>query len=251
MLRSRVSSGIDFARLSQAMMRPGIDPRVWVSYAVLKGEPYVDMVDGDQGIFVDLLLLPTQMEATARVGAAYAGNGFGLYMPLHDQDEVLVVAPSGDPNEGLVVTQRLWSPSDPPPQAVADNPTDVTLVVEPGKNLRMNVQGGGNVYLAAQGGGNTYITADTGKVFLGSADGTRGVARLEDTSQGGTLQITGATVPAPTPTTTLILTYTPPGGVPQVATISLAPVSLATGAIDFTFNLAGKIDSASAVVESV
>lgn len=169
MLRSRVSSGVDFARLSQALMRPGIDPRVWVSYAILTGEPVVDTTtaDGRAGIFVDLVLLPINMEATARVGAIYAGNGFGLYAPLHKDDEVLVVAPSGDPAEGLVVTQRLWSPSDPPPGAVAEHPTDLTLVVESGRSLR----------ITAQGAGNIYLNVDSGKVYLGGEEGTEPVPR--------------------------------------------------------------------------
>lgn len=231
MLRSRVTSGIDFARMSQALMRPGIDPRVWVSYAVLTDEPVVDVVDGQQGVFCDIVLLPMNMTATARVGAAYAGNGFGLYTPLHKDDEVVVIAPSGDPNEGLVVTQRLWSPSDPPPQAVADNPDDVTLVVEAGKNLRLNVQG-------------------EGKVYLGGNEGTRGVARLDDLTGNGTLSIVASTVPTPTPITTIVLTYTPPGGTPQVATIGLAPVSV-TAPVAVTFDLSGKVDTASEVVQSI
>lgn len=168
MLRSRVSSTVDFARLSAAISRPGIDPRVWVSYAIVTAEPVIDTsaAGQDAGVFVDLVLLPTQMQATARVGALYAGNGFGLYTPLHTDDEVLVVAPSGDPAEGLVVTQRLWSPSDLPPQAVADHPEDVSLVIETGKSLRVTVQGGGNVVLAV----------DSGKVYLGAEDGTEPVA---------------------------------------------------------------------------
>lgn len=167
MLRSRVLSGIDTARLATAVARPGIDPRVWVSYAILASDPVVVTTANEQDVVVDVILLPSGTVETARVGAAYAGNGFGLYMPLKQDDEVLVAAPSGDPDEGMVVIQRLWSPADLPPQAVVDNPTDVTLVVEPGKNLRLNVQGAGNV----------YMTVDTGKVFLGSADGTEPAAK--------------------------------------------------------------------------
>lgn len=169
MLRSRVSTGIDVARLSNAVSRPGIDPRVWVSYAVLISEPYIEPQVGQQDVVVDIQLMPTGEEETARVGAIYAGNGFGLYAPLHEGDEVLVCAPSGDPDEGLVVMQRLWSPADPPPQAVYDHPEDVTLVVEAGKNLRLNVQGAGNLILQV----------DTGKIYLGSPDNTEPAAKGE------------------------------------------------------------------------
>lgn len=166
MLRSRVTKGLDVTRLANAVSRPGIDPRIWVSYAVLQTAPVVDTREGKQGVFADVRLLPSGVLDTARVGAIYAGNGFGLYAPLHKNDEVLVCAPSGNPDEGLVITQRLWSTSDPQPQQVADTPEDVTLVVEPDKNLRLSVQGSGNVYL----------TVDSGKIFLGSPDNTEPVA---------------------------------------------------------------------------
>lgn len=167
MLRSRVTRGIDVARLSNAVARPGIDPRIWVSYAYLLSEPYIETVEGRQDIVADVMLVPSMQEETARVGAIYAGNGFGFYCPLHAEDEVLVLAPSGDPDAGLVITQRLWSPADPPPQEVIDNPEDVTLVVEEGKNLRITVKGDGNVVLAV----------DTGKIYLGAAESTEPAAK--------------------------------------------------------------------------
>lgn len=160
-LRSRVTSGIDLARLANAVARPGIDPRIWVSYAVLASDPYVETAAGQQDVFVDLTLLPSGSRETARIGAMYAGNGFGFYTPLHKDDEVLVCAPSGDPDEGLVVTQRLWSPADPPPDAVTTYPTDVLLVVEQDKALRINVSGGGKVYIGANDGTKPVAFVDS------------------------------------------------------------------------------------------
>lgn len=167
MLRSRVTRGIDVARLSNAVSRPGIDPRIWVSYGTLLSEPYVETIEGRQDVVVDVLLVPSMQEETARVGTIYAGNGFGFYAPLHEDDEVLVLAPSGDPDEGLVIAQRLWSPADPPPTELATNTEDVTLVVEPEKNLRITVKGAGNVILAV----------DTGKIYLGAEEGTEPAAK--------------------------------------------------------------------------
>jgi hypothetical protein len=161
MLRSRVLTSIDVSRLADAVARPGIDPRTWVSYAVLTSEPYFETTAGQQDCFVNIYLMPSGVEETARVASVYAGNGFGLWMPLHKDDEVLVCAPSGDPDEGLVVTQRLWSPSDAPPQEAADNADDVVLVVEEGRSVRIGVRGGGTVR-------------------LGQVDASRGVARIDD-----------------------------------------------------------------------
>lgn len=167
MLRSRVLSSIDTERLANAVSRPGIDPRIWVSYAVLISEPYVETREGQEDVLADIMLMPSGMIETARVGTIYAGNGFGLYTPLKVDDEVLVVAPSGDPDEGMVITQRLWSPADKPPAELAENSADVLLVVESDKNLRIKTLGSGNVILAV----------DTGKVYLGAESGTEPVTK--------------------------------------------------------------------------
>lgn len=187
MLRSKVTRGIDMARFSNAVSRPGIDPRIWVSYAVLTSEPYIETVDGRQDVVVDLVLMPSLQEETARVGSIYAGNGFGFYAPMHKDDEVLVVAPSGDPDAGLVVMQRMWSPADPPPPEIKENPEDVTLVIEEGKSLHLMTMGGGTIYLDAldggsltvnvEGGGNVNLNVDTGKIYLGAEEGTEPAAK--------------------------------------------------------------------------
>lgn len=167
-LRSSISRTLDLGRLSNAVSRPGIDPRVWVSYGVLTSDPVIDTdaTDNSAGIFVEVMLMPSGTTETARVGAAYAGNGFGFYTPLKKDDEVLVCAPSGDPDEGLVVTQRLWSAADPPPAALANYPEDVTLVVESGKALRLNVAGGGKVYIGANDGTEPVALGQTLKDHL-------------------------------------------------------------------------------------
>lgn len=237
MLRSRVTSGIDIVRLGNAISRPGMDPRIWVSYAVLTSDVYVDNTARSQGVYASVQLLPSGVKDTARVGAIYAGNGWGLYTPLHKDDEVMVCAPSGDPDEGLVIVQRLWSTSDPQPPEVLQDANDVVLVVEPDKHLKITTKGSGNVYL----------TAESGKIILGDADADRGVARLDDTTANGTLALTAVAVPPvpPAPPGVIItLTYTPPGGgLPMTSTVSLAIATLlsATGSID----LSGTIDSAS------
>lgn len=225
MLRSRVLSSIDTSRLADAVSRPGIDPRIWVSYAVLISEPVIVTDEKDQDIIADIMLLPSGTIETARVGAAYAGDGFGLYAPLHIDDEVLVVAPSGDPDQGLVITQRLWSPAALPPAEAQANPEDWTLVVEPDKNLRLNVKGSGNVYLIA----------DTGKVILGDADATRGVARLDDT----VMPDTNAPVP---PSLINMATW--------MATVTATLNALSPGALPGVPPIVGTINSASGKVVS-
>jgi phage baseplate assembly protein gpV len=159
----RASTQIDFASLSRALARPGMDPRSWCSLAIVQSV----VVDEAEGVFCDVLLMPSKRRETARLGAAYAGSGWGLYAPPMVDDEVLVSAPSGDPALGLVITSRLWSPADVPPADAATHPEDVLLTVRPDKSLRIKVQGGGNVILAV----------DTGKVYLGSETDTEPVTK--------------------------------------------------------------------------
>jgi Type VI secretion system/phage-baseplate injector OB domain len=160
MIRNRVGSSLEVWRLAEAIARPGIDPRIWISLAV------VDKVfmDPAHGPYAEVTLLPTEQRDTARVGAIYAGPGFGLWAPVHLDDEVLVEAPSGDPAEGLVITKRLWSASDPPPDEAVQNPLDLVLVVEPQRSFRLALSGGGGVALTVEGGGNVSVSVQGGDV---------------------------------------------------------------------------------------
>ena len=139
----RASSQIDFAAMGRVLARPGMDPRSWCSLAIVQSV----VVDETEGVFCDVLLMPSKRRETARLGAAYAGSGWGLYAPPMVDDEVLVSAPSGDPALGLVITSRLWSPADVPPADAATHPEDVLLTVRPNKSLRLVVSGGGKVIL--------------------------------------------------------------------------------------------------------
>jgi len=80
------------------------------------------------------------------------------------------------------------------------------------------------------------------QVKLG-ANATKGVARLNDTTANGSLVLSAAL-------NVLTVTYTPPGGTPQVTTVSLASSSpiLITVPVGGTSTLSGKIDAASAKV---
>lgn len=132
---------IDVARLAKAVERPGIDPRPWLSLAAVTA-----VVCDDEGPLVDIQLLPDDVSETARVGTLYAGPDYGIFMPLGVGDEVLVAAPQGDPNEGLVVIARLHSASDPPPPDVAaSSGTDLVIHAKDGANINITVTGGGKI----------------------------------------------------------------------------------------------------------
>jgi hypothetical protein len=142
----RINKGIDVSRLARAVSYPGIDPRVWVSLATVTAF-HVDPV---QGVFADVFLMPLGAQATARVGAVYAGNGFGFYAPLKIDDEIIVMAPSGDMDEGLVVVSRLWSAADPPPSEAASSSDEIILHIEDNKVFRIIVGGTGKMVIEAR-----------------------------------------------------------------------------------------------------
>jgi hypothetical protein len=173
--RTRVSGKMDVGRLSAALARPGMDTRIWVSAAVAMGEA---QVDPKFGVFVDVTLIPSGEEYTARVPADYAGNGFGFYAKIHKDDDLVVVVPYGDAAEGVVVVARLWTAADLPPALAQSSPEDLILVVEKDKNLRVAVQGQGKVFVETAGqtvsvktnGGKVLLDSGGGDVMLG-ADG--------------------------------------------------------------------------------
>jgi Type VI secretion system/phage-baseplate injector OB domain len=136
---SRVSGTLDTSRLGAALRGPGMDTRTWISYAVIDAVT----VDNAEGVFCNVTCLPSNQQYTARLGHIYSGAGFGMYCPVEVDDEVIVSAPSGDPDQGLVVTQRLHSASDPPPEELGANPIDVLLVAKEGRTVRILLSGGG------------------------------------------------------------------------------------------------------------
>lgn len=158
---TRACGTLDVGRLANAVSRPGIDPRNWFSFAA------VTAIGMDtEGLFANVLLLPTGSSYTARVAGPYAGPNFGWNFPLDVNDEVVVAAPDGDPLHGLVVVARLNSASDPMPQDALDNPNDIVLVVKPDQSFRVNVSGTGQAYLGSTNAtdaavlGTTYRSAE-------------------------------------------------------------------------------------------
>jgi hypothetical protein len=155
---TRVTNAPDMGRISAAVSRPGIDPRVWVSLAVVTAVK----VDPKEGVFVDVMLLPSRVPETARVASIYAGPGSGFYLPIDVDDEVLVEAPDGNPDAGLVVTSRLWGEgSGAPPADAASNPTDLILLVKPDATLRLATLGHGNIVIHPRGDGKLKLGGES------------------------------------------------------------------------------------------
>jgi hypothetical protein len=160
--------GIDIQRISMAVERPGIDPRVWCSLAIVTDFH----VDPDVGPLADVELIPDETPHTARLGTLYSGNGFGFYAPVEVDDEVLVVAPSGHPDNGLVIVARMHSASDPPPAQASSNPSDVLLHVEADNDLRIVVTGDGTVRIGSPSAAEPLVLGTQLKNLLSTVLGS-------------------------------------------------------------------------------
>lgn len=155
--RSRVGRMPDTAALGRAVAFPGIDPRTWVSYGIVTGYA----IDPQEGIFVNVTLMPSRIQETARVGDSWA-SGDGVSIPFDDGDEVVVGYPDGDPSYGLAVLRRMYSPSDLPAKLAVDNPDAITVV----SKRKVFVQLHNGAELVVQSVKDTSETSDPGKITV-------------------------------------------------------------------------------------
>lgn len=164
--RMQKGGSIDIGRLARHLSYPGIDGRIWASIGFVTSDG--PTIDTDEGIFVDVILMPSQVQETARVASIYSGPECGVFFPMEKDDEVLVVAPSGDPNEGLVVMPRLWSPSDKPPPELFGHTQDHFTILKKDSDGRFIAKGSGEWVLQVE---------STGKVRLGDNAADQSVVR--------------------------------------------------------------------------
>lgn len=137
---------IDTGSMGRGVSYPGIDPRLWVSLAVVTELG----VDPANGVYADVQLIPSGDQQTCRIGSSYTGPGYGAWLPLAQNDLVVVLFPRGDAAEGPVIVARLWSGSDPPPPELAtangdDPPTQPVIVVGEGQTVRVICRPGATV----------------------------------------------------------------------------------------------------------
>ena len=174
---TRIATTPDTRRIGEAIGFAGIDPREWIRLATVTAFD----IDPDEGPFVDILMFasnqPDPIPERARVGSSYAGPGYGFYIPLQVDDEILVATPNGDENVGLVVVAKLWSPSDKPPANA--NSTDLILHLKADASINIEVSGAGKVRL-----GTAALTPPTGAVSLDGVVTGRGVDTFTGTNYG-------------------------------------------------------------------
>lgn len=161
--------------MSAAVSRPGIDPRVWITLAVVKDVGF----DPKEGCFADVQFQPGGELETCYFGSSYAGGGFGEHNPLKVDDTVLVAIPMGDPGLGPIVISRFNNAGDPPPAEFGegDEPSnDRVLRVEPGRNLRIYVSEGAKVSIACETGARVELGGENLSIIPGQEGVVNGEA---------------------------------------------------------------------------
>lgn len=118
----------DMATFGQALARPGLDTRQWISFATVDA----DTPDTRSVLFQDnngdalpwapqilVTLQPSGIAVPCRVASNLAGNGEGSWRPFVAGDEVIVAVPEGNEMAGCTIIGRLNQSIDIFPATVA------------------------------------------------------------------------------------------------------------------------------------
>lgn len=172
------SSGVDVAKIREAVKGAGIDPRYWVSYgsvASVGDNGDINFTDSSaihiapDGVYCDVVLHPSQLAVTCRYTGMAGGPGIQVISPIKVGDEVLVVFPSGSPSGPPVIVQVMHSNYTQVP--LGDNrfpifQNDRILVYS--QDVPVDLRNGSGTRLEVGDQGVSTLTGD--KVVLASGD---------------------------------------------------------------------------------
>jgi hypothetical protein len=162
--------------LSHLVTRPGIDPRVWLTLAIVEEV----ICDQNEGIFATVTYIPEGTTETARIGTCYTHDQAGVYWPIDEGDTVLVAIPMGDAGYGPVIISRLYSADNRPHSETSNNPSatvdaasnDASIRLQPGSSLKIRTEETGQINIKSEGSGKITIEqAGTGDITLKVASG--------------------------------------------------------------------------------
>jgi hypothetical protein len=177
----------DHTTYAQAFSMPGIDPRVWVSMAIVdipgedSGDSQTVEFDEDDGqLYVNVTLKPMDTPLRARVGMLAAGSGEAVYFPFCGGEEVLVAIPEGNMRSGAVVICRMNNAydgfpfdsvggADPKQNAAAMLRTRTALTIESGASVLIRSAAAGAM-LALSGDGTITLRDAKANVLQMSPD---------------------------------------------------------------------------------
>lgn len=172
------ASQMDQRTMAEAFSYPGIDPRSWISMAIVEtvqaeNENPVEFDADDGQVYVNCILKPSNIPCRARLGGAFAGPGEGFYSPFVGGEEVLLALPEGDVKAGAVVLARLNNGYDGFPQgSVAGKDAESNTFTFMRSRPAITIESGASVMLRSASMGAMLQLAGTGAITLrdGAAD---------------------------------------------------------------------------------
>lgn len=177
----------DHASMGQAFAAPGMDPRTWISYAIVdvpgeeQGDSQTVEFDKDDGqLYVNITLKPMDVPLRARLGMQSAGSGEAIYFPFCGGEEVLVAIPEGNMMAGAVILCRLNNAydgfpfdsvggGDPTKNSTAIFRTRTPLTIESGASVQIRSAAAGALLLLS-GEGNVTLRDAKANVLQMSPD---------------------------------------------------------------------------------
>lgn len=127
---------LDFSRFREAVSGPGIDTRCWIAVGRVDDDPDAVVWDDVLGWLCDVTpvsgpLAGSTLPIACRVVSGAQGDDMGTYKPPRAGGLVLVVFPSGDPNEDSIVIGQLHNTDDAgAPESVNDETITESFALE-------------------------------------------------------------------------------------------------------------------------
>lgn len=183
-----MSRPLDVSRVREALKGPGADTRYWVSYGTVgtvddQGntnfeDPRAVHIAPD-GVYCDVILMPTQLPVTCRYPGSAGGTGVQVITPIHPGDEVLVTLPDGSANSPPVIAAVLNSQSNKIPRGADRRPlfkNDRVLIFAKDVDLDLRTEGGARVEVRQ----DDQVVVTSGDVRLGDEGATQPAIRGDD-----------------------------------------------------------------------
>lgn len=210
--------GFDAVTIGEALARPGMDTRQWISYGLVSPQQNVDgeVIDSvefddvdDFGPLVNVRLQPSNIEVRCRIGTpatSVAGAGEGSYAPFVENDEVLVAIPSGSEDAGCVIIARLNNSIDKwPSESIAgQDPTGNKFAFQRIRTPFIQEYASSFMVRSAAHGG-FILMSDAGTITL--RDGSKGSLQMGPDAFSYNEGVAGEVDPDGTPTPQAIFQY--------------------------------------------
>lgn len=174
----------DHVTMGQAFAGPGMDTRLWISYAIVdvpgdgQGDATTVEFDEDDGqIYVNCQLKPSDVPLRCRLGQLTAGSGEAFYFPFCGGEEVLVMVPDGNLMAGGVIVCRFNNKYDGFPfDSVGGGDPKTNSAAVWRVRTPLTIESGASVQIRSAAAGAMLLLSGLGNVTL--RDGKANVLQM-------------------------------------------------------------------------